>query len=90
MSPLTVNPEVILEGVRKNEVDAIGLSALMTTTMSSMRETIKMLRDHGVAAPIMVGGAVLNEEYSRSFGADGYAPDAVEAVRLAMKLIEKN
>ena len=62
----------------------------MTTTMSSMRETIKMLRDHGVAAPIMVGGAVLNEEYSRSFGADGYAPDAVEAVRLAMKLIEKN
>ena len=87
---MNVDPEAILDAARAHHVDIVGLSALMTTTMSSMRDTIRSLRENGVTAPIMVGGAVLNEEYARDFGADGYARDAVEAVRLAIKLIEKS
>ena len=69
------------------KADIIGLSALMTTTMVRMEDTVRLLRERGLSIKLMVGGAVLNEDYARSIGADGYAADAVGAVRLAKSLI---
>lgn len=66
----------------------IGLSALMTTTMVRMQETIALVKERGLAIKVMVGGAVLTQDYADSIGADGYSEDAVAAVRLAKSLLE--
>lgn len=79
-----VPAERIIEEAKKyNEPIIVGLSALMTTTMKSMEEIIKELRDNNIDCPIMVGGAVLTPEYARTMGADYYAKDAKEAVEIA-------
>jgi len=70
----------ILEAARKHAVDAVGLSALMTTTLAQMERTIQHLRDAGIRVFTMVGGAVVTQEYADSIGADLYAADALEAV----------
>ena len=64
----------------------IGLSALMTTTMVRMRDTIDMVREQGLGCKVMIGGAVITEDFAQSIGADGYATDAVAAVRVAERL----
>jgi 5-methyltetrahydrofolate--homocysteine methyltransferase len=66
----------------------IGLSALMTTTMVRMEDTISLLRQRGMPQKVMVGGAVVTDAFSRAIGADGHAGDAVEAVRLAKRLLD--
>lgn len=78
-----VAPEVIVAAVKEHDVKLVGLSALMTTTVSSMEETIKALRKEGLACKVVVGGAVLNREYADMIGADRYAKDAAETVRYA-------
>jgi len=81
-----VSPELICKTVKENSAPLVGLSALMTTTVPAMEETIKQLR---VAAPqckIVVGGAVLTQEYADMIGADKYASDAMETVRYADEL----
>jgi 5-methyltetrahydrofolate--homocysteine methyltransferase len=75
-----VPTERIIEEARAREVDAVGLSALMTTTLAQMEATIARLREAGVKVFTMVGGAVVNQEYADSIGADLYAADALEAV----------
>jgi 5-methyltetrahydrofolate--homocysteine methyltransferase len=70
----------ILEEARARNVDAVGLSALMTTTLQQMDVTLKRLRSEGVKVFSMVGGAVVTQEYADSIGADLYARDALEAV----------
>ena len=78
-----VAPETIVDEVVRQHAPIVGLSALMTTTVPAMEETIKQLR---VAAPwckVVVGGAVLTEEYAAQIGADKYAKDAMETVRYA-------
>ncbi len=65
----------------------IGLSALMTTTMVRMAETVKLVRERSCPARIMIGGAVVSREYAVTIGADGYAADAVGAVREAQRLL---
>lgn len=84
-----VAPEKILDAAKKYKVKLIGLSALMTTTVKYMEETIKLLRDEKINTKIMVGGAVLNEEYSKMVGADYYAKDAAEAARIAGEIFRK-
>jgi 5-methyltetrahydrofolate--homocysteine methyltransferase len=84
-----VASEAIIEEARKRAVDLIGLSALMTTTMHSMKEVVELARSRKLNIPVMVGGAVLTAEYARRFQADGYAADAVEAVKVAARLIEE-
>ena len=64
----------------------MGLSALMTTTVPAMEETIKLLRKEAPWCKVIVGGAVLNEEYASTIGADKYAKDAMEAVRYAEEI----
>jgi 5-methyltetrahydrofolate--homocysteine methyltransferase len=81
-----VTSEAIVEAAVEHEADVIALSALMTTTMVRMRETVELVAGKGVSARVMVGGAVLTEDYAETIGADGYARDAVGAVRLAKKL----
>ena len=80
-----VPPEKIAETAVQNKVSVVGLSALMTTTVGAMEETIKALRAAG-DFKIIVGGAVLTQDYADSIGADCYAPNAVSAVNYANSL----
>ncbi len=78
-----VEAEKIVEEVKKNNIKLVGLSALMTTTVNSMKEIIKILKESGMDCKVFVGGAVLNEEYAEMINADYYAKDAKEAVDIA-------
>lgn len=82
-----VPPEVIVKAVLETGAPLAGLSALMTTTVPAMEETIKQLRAHAPFCKIVVGGAVLTEEYAASIGADKYAKDAMETVRYAESVV---
>jgi 5-methyltetrahydrofolate--homocysteine methyltransferase len=86
-----VAPEKFISAVQSGNVDIIAMSALITTTMPSMRLVIKALEDLGLRSQvkIMVGGAPLTEEFAQHIGADGYAPDASRAVTLAKTLLSK-
>ena len=83
-----VSPEEIVEAVVKLRAPLAGLSALMTTTVPAMEETIKQLRERAPWCKIVVGGAVLNKEYADEIGADKYAADAMETVRYADQINE--
>lgn len=78
-----VPPQTILEAAKEKNVSLVGLSALMTTTLDSMEETIRLLRDSDHPCKVMVGGAVLTSEYAERIGADYYAKDAKRAVDIA-------
>ena len=78
-----VAPEAIVEKTLELHAPIVGLSALMTTTVPAMEQTIKILREKAPFTKVIVGGAVLNPEYAASIGADFYAKDAMEAVRCA-------
>jgi len=80
----------IIEEARAHQVDAVGLSALMTTTIQQMEATIARLRDEGVRVFTMVGGAVVTQEYADSIGADLYAADALEAVAKVKELLRRD
>ena len=84
-----VPPETILEAVQEQDVKLVGLSALMTTTVVSMEETIKLLRKEAPDCKVMVGGAVLNQDYADMIGADFYGKDAMQSVYYAQKLLQK-
>lgn len=83
-----VPPEKIVAATLENKAKLVGLSALMTTTVTSMEETIKQLRK-AVDCKIVVGGAVLTEDYAKVIGADAYAASAVASVNYANKLFKK-
>ena len=78
-----VAPETIVSALRDNDIHLCGLSALMTTTVVSMEETIKAVRAAGLDAKIWVGGAVLTQEYADMIGADKYCKDALSSVNYA-------
>ena len=81
-----VPPEQIVEAVRKTHAPLVGLSALMTTTVPAMEETIRQLREAVPQCRVVVGGAVLNRDYAKRIGADRYAQNAMETVRYAEKI----
>ena len=81
-----VAPETIVDTVIKENISLVGLSALMTTTVPAMEETIKLLRKTVPDCKVMVGGAVMTEEYAAMIGADSYGTDAMSAVRYAEKV----
>ena len=82
-----VPPEKIVETVLEKQIRLVGLSALMTTTVVSMEETIRQLRDQAPECRVMVGGAVLNQEYADMIGADFYGKDAMQSVHYAQKIL---
>ena len=79
--------ETVVNTAIEQDVKLIGLSALMTTTLGSMEQTIKALRESGHECKIWVGGAVLTHEYADKIGADFYARDAKESVDIARKIL---
>ena len=83
-----VPPETVVDAVIKHHSPVAGLSALMTTTVPAMEETIKLLREKAPWCKIIVGGAVLTQEYADAIGADKYAKDAMETVRYAEQINE--
>ena len=82
-----VDPAAVVEAARKYEAPLVGLSALMTTTLKSMAQTIAQLHDAGLPCKIMVGGAVLTPEYAKEISADFYARDAKESVDIAKRVV---
>lgn len=84
-----VPPETVVETAVEKQVRLVGLSALMTTTVPSMEETIKLLRKQAPKVKVMVGGAVLTEEYARTIDADQYCKDAMASVKYAESIFGK-
>ena len=83
-----VPPETVVEAVKESHAPLVGLSALMTTTVESMEETIKQLRREVPECKVMVGGAVLTQEYADMIGADFYGKDAMQSVYYAERLFD--
>jgi 5-methyltetrahydrofolate--homocysteine methyltransferase len=77
-----------IEAVKQYQPKLLGLSALLTTTMPAMRDTVRAIRDQGLVVKIVVGGAPITREFAREIGADGYAPDAGSAVDTAIELLK--
>jgi 5-methyltetrahydrofolate--homocysteine methyltransferase len=86
---VSVSPEKFIEAVRANGAKLIGMSALLTTTMSAMKLTIEGLKKAGIRedVKVLVGGAPVTASFAESIGADAYAPDAASAVDVARELI---
>lgn len=83
-----VEPELIVERAKKENIKLVGLSALMTTTVKYMEQTIALLRKEDIDCKVMVGGAVLNPEYAEMVGADFYAQDAAASARIAAEVLK--
>jgi 5-methyltetrahydrofolate--homocysteine methyltransferase len=84
---IDVAAEKFVEQAKAAHVQLVGISTLLTTTMPAMEKTVKALKNAGLAAKIMVGGAPVTQDYADKIGADGYAPDAAMAARTAKKLV---
>jgi 5-methyltetrahydrofolate--homocysteine methyltransferase len=84
-----VAPEKFVDVVKKGEANVIAMSALLTTTMPNMKTTIEVLKESGLRGnvKVMIGGAPVTDAYAKEIGADGYAPDASRAVKLAKSLV---
>ena len=82
-----VSAEKFIEKAKECKPQIIGLSALLTTTMPAMEKTIRALKEAGIAAKTMIGGAPVTQTYADKIGAGGYAPDAASAVDLAKSLL---
>lgn len=84
-----VSPEAFVKAVQEHQADLVGLSALLTTTISSMKETIDALKEAGLRqqVKVMVGGAPISQAYAHQIGADGYSADAGSAPRVAKSLV---
>ena len=82
-----IGPDKFVEQAKASGAELIGMSALLTTTMPSMEKTIAALKEAGVSAKIMIGGAPVTQAYADKVGAHGYAPDAASAVDTAKGLV---
>ena len=85
---VNVPPAKFVEAIKEHQPKLVGLSALLTTTMPAMRDTVKAIREAGLACKIVVGGAPVTQQYAQEIGADGYAPDAGTAVDSAMAILK--
>ena len=82
-----VSPDKFVELAKAHNAKIVGLSALLTTTMPSMRGAVEAIRAAGIPAKVIIGGAPVTQAYCDSIGADGYSPDAASAAELATRLI---
>jgi 5-methyltetrahydrofolate--homocysteine methyltransferase len=85
---VNVSSAKFVQAVNKYQPELVGLSALLTTTMPAMRDTVKALRDAGLAVKVVIGGAPITEGFARDIGADGYAPDAGSAADVAVAILQ--
>jgi len=82
-----VPPDKFVEAAREHNAGLVGLSALLTTTMPAMKETVAALRSAGVPAKVVIGGAPITQDFADQIGADAFAPDAASGVDIARKLL---
>ena len=82
-----VDSEAIVDKAMEENAALIGLSALMTTTMTRMKEVVEIARRKGCKAKIIIGGAVITQDYADEIEADGYSKDGLDAVRVGKRLI---
>jgi 5-methyltetrahydrofolate--homocysteine methyltransferase len=87
---VNVPPAKFVDALRQHQAQLVGLSALLTTTMPAMRDTVKLIRDAALPCRIVIGGAPITREFAAEIGADGYARDAGSAVDTAMALLRGN
>jgi 5-methyltetrahydrofolate--homocysteine methyltransferase len=89
---IDVPPQTIVEAIRENQPNMLGLSALLTTTMPMIRTTIEAVNKSGLRdqIKIIIGGAPVDRQFADDVGADGYAPDASSATHLARSLSNRN
>lgn len=85
-----VTPDMFLEAIHTHRPDIVGMSALLTTTMSNMERTLRFLEENGArkGIKIIIGGAPTTQMYADKIGADGYAPDASQATLVAKRMME--
>jgi len=83
-----VKAEVIVDAAMEHKASIIGLSALMTTTMVRMEDTVQLLKERNMDAKVIIGGAVVTEKFCTAIGADGWSTDAIAAVKLAQRLVQ--
>lgn len=83
------DPQLVVEAVKQNDIRLCGLSALMTTTVENMRITVELLKKECPDCKIMVGGAVLTEDYARKIGADKYCKDANQSAKYAESIFKR-
>lgn len=86
---IDVAPEIFVEGVKENHPDVIAMSALLTTTMLHMKDTIELLKEEGLRdqVKVIIGGAPVSQDFADEISADGFGPDAVAATDLCKKLL---
>ncbi len=84
---IDVSTETFVKKAKESGADVIGLSALLTTTMPAMEATVKALKDAGITAKIIIGGAPVTQAYADKIGADGYSADAASAVDVAKSVM---
>lgn len=82
-----VTADQFVEAAKEHGAQVVGLSALLTTTMPAMKQTVEKLRAEGLDVKILIGGAPVTQAFAEEVGADGYAPDAASAVDIARQLI---
>jgi 5-methyltetrahydrofolate--homocysteine methyltransferase len=82
-----VSPEKFIEQAKSNNVNLIGMSTLLTTTMPGMEKTVKACKEAGMDLKTIIGGAPVTQEYANKIGADGFAADAATAVDIAKGLV---
>jgi 5-methyltetrahydrofolate--homocysteine methyltransferase len=82
-----VPPDKFVEAAKEHNAGLVGLSALLTTTMPAMKETVAALRSAGVPAKVVIGGAPITQDFADQIGADAFAPDAASGVDIARKLL---
>lgn len=82
-----VSVETFVEKVKESNPDVVGLSALLTTTMPAVEETVKALKDAGLTVKVIIGGAPITQVYADKIGADGYSADAATAVAVAKEVM---
>ena len=83
-----VESENIIQAAKEHHADFIALSALMTTTMTRMKEVVELRNSAGLSAKVIIGGAVTTAQYAEEIGADGYSKDAQSAVKLVLSLLQ--
>ncbi len=84
-----VSPEKFVQAVKEHKPGVLGMSALLTTTMLSMKDVIEILKEEGLRdrVKVVVGGAPISQDFAEEIGADGFAPDAASATELCKKLL---
>ncbi|MEL7563403.1 MAG: corrinoid protein [Dehalobacterium sp.] len=84
---IDIAPEKFVAAVKEHNPDIVAMSALLTTTMLHMKDTIELIKEEGMKVKCIVGGAPISQDFADEIGADGFAPDAASAVELCAKLI---